>query len=338
MDPPPPSEQPAAAALGTAAAAGLGATLAVQGAGAAGLGMAAAARLGAATAASLAAAVSAGLRTSALDDLATTLAAADLAAAHRAAAATSVGHHQLAAAHRAAAATSIGHHQPCHCREPCSPCPMTHLPSSSAADTPTTASARATGLVPSGFGLPGYPTCVDALTGLPSPTRLPRHPPPGFSTTRPLVADATWASPPPSTDPTLASTIATIQATLATSQERERAASGALEQERALAATLTAQMATAQHLVIGPPPVDQATTPPTQRLPTPLDSMLTTSSLSTPRRPDYRTFGPSCPSFWTWRPPTILAGGGRSFSPCGATPSTTTSSTTSPPCRPELGP
>jgi hypothetical protein len=121
-------------------------------------------------------------------------------------------------------------------------------------------------------------------------------PAPGFSTTRPLVADTTWASPTPSTDSTLAFTIAAIQAALATSQERERAASRALEQECALAATLTAQMATVQRLVIGPPPVAQETPPPTQRLPMPLDSTLTISPLSTPRRPDYTTSGPSCPS------------------------------------------
>jgi hypothetical protein len=125
----------------------------------------------------------------------------------------------LAVAHRTAAATSTGHHN--------------------AVGAPTAASACAVGFVPSGFGLPGYPTCVGALTGLPSPTRLTGHPPPGFSTTRSLVADATWASPPPSTNSTLASTIAAIQAALAASQERERAASHALEQERTLVATLT---------------------------------------------------------------------------------------------------
>ena len=43
----------------------------------------------------------------------------------------------------------------------------------------------------------------------------------------------------------MSSAIAAIQAALAASQERKRAASRALEQERALATTLTAQMATA---------------------------------------------------------------------------------------------
>jgi hypothetical protein len=141
------------------------------------------------------------------------------------------------------------------------------FPSPSTAGATTAANVRAAGLVPSGLGLPGYPTCTGVLSGLPSPTRLPRHPPPRFSTTRPLVADATWASPTPSTDSTLASTIAAIQAALAASQERERAASRALEQERALATTLTAQMATAQRLVIGPPPVAQETPPPTPEAP-----------------------------------------------------------------------
>jgi hypothetical protein len=222
----------------------------------------------------------------------------------------------LAAVHRTAAATSVEHHN--------------------AAGAPTRASTRAADFGPSGFGLPGYPTCAGVFTCLPSPTRLTGHPPPGFPPTRPLVADATWASPPPSTDSTLPSTIAAIQAALAASQERERAASRALDQERALAATLTAQMATVQRLILSPPPVDSGTPPPPQMLPTPLDSRLTTSPLSMPRPPDYRTSGPSCPSFWTRRPLTTLAGGGRSFSPCGATPSTTTSSTTSPPRR--LGP
>jgi hypothetical protein len=119
------------------------------------------------------------------------------------------------------------------------------FPLPSAAGATTAVSARAVGPIPSRFGLPGYPTCTGALTGLLSPTRLPRHPPPGFSTTRPLVADTTWASTTLSTDSTMSSAIAAIQAALAASQERERAASRALEQERTLAATLTAHMATA---------------------------------------------------------------------------------------------
>ena len=117
------------------------------------------------------------------------------------------------------------------------------------------------------FGLLDYPTCTGALTGLLSPTRLPRQPPPGFSTTRPLVADTTWASTTLSTDSPISSAITAIQAALATSQEHERAASHVLEQERALAATLTAQMATVQRLVIGPPPVDQETPLPTTEAP-----------------------------------------------------------------------
>jgi hypothetical protein len=112
------------------------------------------------------------------------------------------------------------------------------LPSADAATV--AASARAAGLVPSGLGLPGYPTCTGARTGLLSPTRLLRKPPPGFSTTCSLVVDATWDSPMPSTNSVLASAIATIQAALAASQERELAAFHALEQEHALGATLTA--------------------------------------------------------------------------------------------------
>jgi hypothetical protein len=53
----------------------------------------------------------------------------------------------------------------------------------------------------------------------------------------------------------MSSAIAAIQAALAASQEGERAAS------HALAATLTAQMATAQRLAIGHPPIDQETHP-----------------------------------------------------------------------------
>jgi hypothetical protein len=210
MDFPPPSDHPAAAALGTTSAAGLGAAPAVSGAGAAGLGMAAAA----------------GHHVAAGAPTAASTRAADLAAVHRTAAATSVEHHNAAGA-------------------------------------PTRASTRAADFGPSGFGLLGYPTCAGVFTCLPSPTRLTGHPPPGFPTTRPLAADATWASPLPSTDSTLPSTIAAIQAALAASQERERAASRALDQERALAATLTAQMATVQRLILSPPLVDSGTPPPT---------------------------------------------------------------------------
>jgi hypothetical protein len=73
-------------------------------------------------------------------------------------------------------------------------------------------SARAASLVPSRLGLPGYLACTGALTGLLSLTRLPGQLSPGFSTTRPLIADATWTSATPSTDSALASAIATIQA------------------------------------------------------------------------------------------------------------------------------
>jgi hypothetical protein len=195
------------------------------------------------------------------------------------------------------------------------------------------ASAPAASLVPSGLGLSGYPTCIGALTGLLSPTRLPRQQPPGFSTTRPLVADATWTSAMPSIDSALASTITTIQAALEASKERERAATRALDQERTLGATLTAQMATAQRLIIGPLRSLLRHHRPPQRLPTPLDSTPITSPLSTPRSPVSTTSSPSYPSCWTPRPLTTFAGEGRSSSPCGATFSMTSS-----PRRPRPGP
>jgi hypothetical protein len=88
---------------------------------------------------------------------------------------------------------------------------LASLSSPSAAAT-VVASARAAGLVPFRLGLPGYLACTGALTGLLSLTRLPRQLSPGFSTTRPLIADATWTSATPSTDSALASAITTIQA------------------------------------------------------------------------------------------------------------------------------
>jgi hypothetical protein len=112
----------------------------------------------------------------------------------------------------------------------------TLTPSAVTAVTVTTASACPPGVL----GLPSYPTCTRALSGLLSLTRLLRQPPPGFSTTQPLVAGTTWAPTTLSTDPTMPSAIAAIPAALAASQERERAASRALEQERTLAAALTA--------------------------------------------------------------------------------------------------
>jgi hypothetical protein len=51
--------------------------------------------------------------------------------------------------------------------------------------------ARVVGLIPSGLGLPGYPTCTCALTWSSITDPPPQAATPGFSTTRPLVADAT---------------------------------------------------------------------------------------------------------------------------------------------------
>jgi hypothetical protein len=59
----------------------------------------------------------------------------------------------------------------------------------------------------------------------------------------------------PVADSALVAAIATIQAAVAASQERERAAFLALEQERAMGATLIAQMATVQRLILGHLPV-----------------------------------------------------------------------------------
>jgi hypothetical protein len=83
------------------------------------------------------------------------------------------------------------------------------------------------------------------------------------------LSDTTWTSPrvvAPSTDSALVAAIATIQAALAASQERGRAVSRAVEQERAMGAALTAQMATAQ-LIRGPPPVIPESPPPTPEAP-----------------------------------------------------------------------
>jgi hypothetical protein len=90
------------------------------------------------------------------------------------------------------------------------PAPLAAAGADARLPAPSAASARAVGLVPSGLGLPGYPEFSGTLTDLPSPTHLPRHLPPGFSTTRPLVADATWTSVAPSTDSGLVSAITYI--------------------------------------------------------------------------------------------------------------------------------
>ena len=82
---------------------------------------------------------------------------------------------------------------------------------------------------------------------------LRRGSPPGF----PALAA------PPGTDSTLGDTLATIQAAVMASRERERAASLALERERALGAALTTQMVTTQRLLGRPPvaPVDHPEDP-----------------------------------------------------------------------------
>jgi hypothetical protein len=83
-----------------------------------------------------------------------------------------------------------------------------------------------------------------------SPLPLRRGSPPGF----PASAPPTWSytvapSALPTTDSALVGTLATIQAAVTASRERERTASLALERERALGAALTTQMATTQRLL-----------------------------------------------------------------------------------------
>jgi hypothetical protein len=134
-----------------------------------------------------------------------------------------------------------------------------------ATQTSATAAARTTaGPLPYGLGLPGYPMCTGVLTttvesSLLSPARFSRQPPPGFPTNRQPVADVTWAPTAPSTDSALVSVLATIQAVVAASLERQRAASLAWEQERAMGHALTTQLANVQRLLLGrdpsPPPV-----------------------------------------------------------------------------------
>jgi hypothetical protein len=87
----------------------------------------------------------------------------------------------------------------------------------------------------------------------------PRRPPSGFT----LAAPAPMAR----TDSAFVATIATIQATVAALQGRERVASLALEQEHAMGAALTAQMATAQRLILSHPLIAQAAPPVTPEAP-----------------------------------------------------------------------
>jgi hypothetical protein len=85
--------------------------------------------------------------------------------------------------------------------------------------------------------------------------------PPGF----PVRATTTWAdvTASPSASSTLVTAIATIQTDMEASHDREHAANLALQQERAMSAALTAQMATAQRLLLEHPPVAAKAPPPT---------------------------------------------------------------------------
>jgi hypothetical protein len=138
---------------------------------------------------------------------------------------------------------------------------------------------------------------------------------------------------PPPTSSALVTAIATIQAAMEASRDHERIATLILQRERATH-RLDGNCSTS------PPraPSGRPIKPQLSRHLLPLDSTLTTSPPSTRRPPDFTTFGPSCPSFWTWCPLTTLAGEGRSSTPSGATPSTTMSLTTSCPVVPGLVP
>eukprot|EP00267_Zea_mays_P056415 XP_023156451.1 angiomotin-like [Zea mays] len=95
-----------------------------------------------------------------------------------------------------------------------------------------------------------------------TPLALRRGSPPGFPTIPAPAENDIVASPTlPTTNPSLVAALATIQAAVAASRERERATSLALEQERALGAALTTQMATAQRLLLGRPPVTREDPP-----------------------------------------------------------------------------
>jgi hypothetical protein len=97
----------------------------------------------------------------------------------------------------------------------------------------------------------------------PSCRRSGAGPPSRFLALAAPAGLATIESTAPAVDSSLVVAIATIQATVAASQERQRATSLALEHERAMCAALTAHMATAQRLFLGHPPVDHETPPPT---------------------------------------------------------------------------
>jgi hypothetical protein len=151
-----------------------------------------------------------------------------------------------------------------------------HTAPSTTAVAAAAASARAAGLLPSSLygdlDLPATPpSWVTSVPLRPSPRPASLGSlPPGFTAPRLPIADTTWTSPrvvAPSTDSALVAAIATIQAALAASQERVRAASHAVEQECAMGAALTAQMATAQLLIRGPPPSSLSRLRPLPRLP-----------------------------------------------------------------------
>jgi hypothetical protein len=91
----------------------------------------------------------------------------------------------------------------------------------------------------------------------------------------------------------LVTAIATIQEIVAASQEREHAASLALEQECAMGAALTTQMATVQRLILGHPSDDPAAPPDTPKDPL-------TPGLNTDHIADLHDQAAWLHNIWSW--------------------------------------
>jgi hypothetical protein len=143
------------------------------------------------------------------------------------------------------------------------------------------------------------------------PLPLRRGSPPGF----PALASPTWSpivapSALPAADFPLVDTLATIQAAVTASRERERVASLALERERALGAALTTQMATTQRLLEHPPTAPAE--PPEDPLASDLDADLIAALHAQPaglhniRALVSVVFDPASPHYPRWRGQVLL--------------------------------
>lgn len=118
----------------------------------------------------------------------------------------------------------------------------------------------------------GGASYIAGLRPLPDapPTTIPATTPRllvALSLAAPTWTDIVMSSMTPTTDSSLVAAIATIQTVVAASQERQHATSLALEHEHAMGVALTAQMATAQHLILGHPPIDHEVPPLTREAP-----------------------------------------------------------------------